>query len=303
MKTNSFLRLVKKPKFILLKLAQKSSFPLSDELFYELCYEYILGSKLDLSNPKEFAEKLQWLKLHDRKPIYTTMVDKYEGKEYIARKIGKEHVIPTLGKWGKFKDINFDKLPEKFVLKTTHDSGGVVICTDKSKFDYKAAEKKLNKSLKTNYYRMWREWPYKNVKKMIIAEEFLEPEGGSLIEYKFMCFNGKVEYIFVITGKNEKKGTHITVYSRDWKRENFHRDDYPAEDIDFKKPEQLSEMIKIAEKFSREIKFLRVDMYNIKGRIYIGELTLYPTAGFARFEPKEYNMILGDMIDLNTKKK
>ena len=134
-----------------------------------------------------------------------------------------------------------------------------------------------------------------------VAEEFLEPEGGSLIEYKFMCFNGKVEYIFVITGKNEKKGTHITVYSRDWKRENFHRDDYPAEDIDFKKPEQLSEMIKIAEKISREIKFLRVDMYNIKGRIYIGELTLYPTAGFSRFEPKEYNMILGNKIELDNR--
>lgn len=170
----------------------------SDEKFLKRKYKLILGHSLNLKNPTLFSEKLQWLKLHDRKPIYTTMVDKYEAKKYVANIIGEQYIIPTLGVWDKFEDIDFNKLPNQFVLKCTHDSGGLVICRDKRKFDVKAAKKKINRSLKRNYFWQGREWPYKNVKPRVIAEKYMEDaQSGELKDYKFFCFNGMPKFMYI----------------------------------------------------------------------------------------------------------
>ena len=169
-----------------------------DEEFVKKAFKLNLGYDLDLKNPKTYNEKLQWLKLYDRNPLYTTLVDKYEVKNYITEKIGYDYVIPTLGVWDKFDDIDFDALPNEFVLKTTHDSGGVVICKDKKVFNFKKAKQKIEKSLKTNYFYVHREWPYKNVKHRIIAEQYMVDESGyELKDYKFFCFDGKVKALFI----------------------------------------------------------------------------------------------------------
>ena len=162
---------------------------MSDEAYLKFMYKLKMKRKLNLSDPQTFNEKLQWLKIYDRKPEYTTMVDKYEAKKYVADIIGEEYIIPTLGVWDRFEDIDFDELPDQFVLKCTHDSGGLVICRDKSKLDLKAAKKKINKSLKRNYYWIGREWPYKNVRPRIIAEKFMtDPTSDDLQDYKFFFF-------------------------------------------------------------------------------------------------------------------
>lgn len=190
----------------------------SDEKYLAVRYWIKTGKKLDLNHPKTFNEKLQWLKLHDRNPLYTTLVDKYAVRDYIKEKLGEEYLIPLIeGPWTNAKDIDFDKLPDQFVLKCTHDSGSVVICRDKEKLDIKSAVRKLNKALKYNFYYAGREWPYKNVKPRIIAEKYMENESTDediinkgLIDYKFYCFNGQVKYLYVSEGL-ENHGTSDAV--------------------------------------------------------------------------------------------
>ena len=200
---NKIISYIVEPKKIILYLMNKNylSF-IPDKTFLKMKYKLMMGTKLDLENPKTFNEKLQWLKLHDRNPEYTKMVDKYEAKEYVANIIGKEYIIPTLGVWDKFDDIDFDALPNEFVLKPTHTSGNVFICKDKSKIDYKKLKKQVNKWLKRDYYRIHREWPYKNVKPRIIAEEYMEnKDHTSIKDYKFYCFNGQADYVMICTGR------------------------------------------------------------------------------------------------------
>ena len=200
---NKIISYIVEPKKIILYLMNKNylSF-IPDETFLKMKYKLMMGKKLDLENPKTFNEKLQWLKLHDRNPEYTKMVDKYEAKEYVANIIGKEYIIPTLGVWDKFDDIDFDALPNEFVLKPTHTSGNVFICKDKSKIDYKKLKKQVNKWLKRDYYKIHREWPYKNVKPRIIAEEYMEnKDHTSIKDYKFYCFNGQADYVMICTGR------------------------------------------------------------------------------------------------------
>ena len=288
---------------IILKLARKNIIKMSDKKYLTLVGRVKLNQKMDLDNPKTFNEKLQWLKINDRNPEYTKMVDKYEAKEYISNIIGKEYIIPTIGIYEKFKDIDFEKLPDKFVIKTTHDSGSVIICKDKKNFDIKKAKEKIEKSLKRKYYNLYREWPYKNVKPRIIIEEFIEnSDDKDLNDYKFWCFNGKVKYIHVTSNRGKNGGLKLDFYNINWEKMPFEWD-YPKTDITIEKPQNYELMIELAEKLSKDIPYLRVDMYNLNGKIYLGELTFYTGAGFEKFNPEKYDRILGDMLELPKEKR
>lgn len=216
---------------------------------------------------------------------------------------GEEYIIPTLGVWDKFEDIDFEKLPDKFVLKCTHDSGGVVICKDKSKFNIEEAKAKIDKSLQKNYYYITREWPYKNVKPRIIAEKFMEDtETDDMIDYKFMCFDGKVKCSFVCSERRSDKGLAVDFFDLEWKHMPFMRH-YRNAEKEPKKPVNYEKMIEISETLSKDIPFVRVDFYEINKKVYFGELTFYPGAGFEEFEPEEYDRAIGDMLKLPIKDK
>lgn len=276
---------------------------ISDSLYLKILYRIHFNKKLDLKNPKTFNEKLQWLKIHDRKDVYTKMVDKYEAKKYVSKIIGKDVIIPTIGIYDNFDDINFDKLPKQFVIKCTHDSGGLIIVKDKSKLDIKNAKKKINKSLKNNFYYAGREWPYKNVKPRIIIEKYMREEGKEdITDYKLMCFNGNVKCSFVCLNRNSKNGMNIDFYDRDWNKMPFERGHYKNSGYTMNRPENYNLMIKLAEKLSIDIPFVRVDFYEIDKKVYFGELTFFPGSGFEEFNPQEYDKILGDWIELPTKK-
>lgn len=279
---------------------------LSDEQFIRLLWKRKFHSSINLDNPTSFNEKLQWLKLHDRKAEYTTMVDKYKAKKWIADKLeSEEFIIKTYNVWDKFEDIDFDTLPEKFVLKTTHDSGGVVVCKNKQKLDTNKAKNIINKSLHRNYYKWGREWPYKNVKPRIIAEEYLEEkvhtEIEGLTDYKFYCFNGEPRLLYVSRGLENHDTARLSFITMDWERAPFRRYDYMDFSILPNKPEKFEEMKKLARILSKDIPFLRVDFYQINGRVYFGELTFYPSSGFIRFYPEEYDKTMGDMLKLKEK--
>lgn len=272
---------------------------LSDEDFLKKKYKLIMGKDLHLNPPITFNEKLQWLKIHDHNPLYTTMVDKYAAKDYVANIIGKEHIIPTLGVWDSFDEIDFDQLPNEFVLKCTHDSGGLVICHDKSKLDKKAAKRKIEKCLRRNYYWSGREWPYKNVKPRIIAEKYMtDGSNEEIVDYKLMCFNGKPKASFVCSDRFSKDGLKVTIYDTDWKRMPFERQYHLASKVEIGKPKTYDEMLQLAEKLARNIPFIRVDFYEISGKSYFGELTLFPGSGFEEFSPSEWDHTLGDWIEL-----
>ncbi len=269
---------------------------LPDKLYLKLQFRARMGKKLNLKDPKTFNEKLQWLKLYDRKPEYTVMVDKYLVKKYVADKIGEEYIIPTIGVWDSADEIDFDKLPEQFVLKCNHNSGDVIICTDKSKLDIVETKEKLYKALKRDFYLAGREWPYKNVPRKIIAEKFMGGDSDEgLSDYKLMCFNGKVRCSFVCSERAE--GLKVTFFDNDWMRLPFERH-YPASNKEIAKPVNFSKMIELAEILSKDIPFVRVDFYEIKGKIYFGELTLYPGCGFEEFTPEEWDEKLGSWIIL-----
>ena len=275
---------------------------LSDEKILKKAFKMKIGKELDLSNPISFNEKMQWLKLYDHNPLYSKMVDKYEVKKIIGSMIGEEYIIPTLGVWERFEEINFDNLPRQFVLKCTHDSGGVIICKDKETFDKRNAQRIINKCLKRNYYWSGREWPYKNVKPRIIAEKYMEEQSSKnvtseLMDYKLMCFGGKVKCSFVCTERYSKDGLKVTFFDRDWKRMPFERH-YPQSKEIISKPYNYEKMILLAEKLSKGIPFVRVDFYEVNQKIYFGELTFYPGSGLEEFTPSEWDDILGSWIEL-----
>lgn len=257
-----------------------------------------MDKKLNLDNPKTFNEKLQWLKLYDRKPEYTKMVDKYEAKKYIADLIGEEYVIPTLGVYDKFEDIDFSKLPNQFVIKCTHDSGGLVICKDKAKLNVEEAREKINKSLKRKYYKFGREWPYKNVKPRIIIEKYMEDDKThQLIDYKIFNFNGMPKYIQL--DFNRFQGHQRQMFDIDWKECEFMFVYKNIEKTKIDKPNKLKEMIELAKILSKDIPFLRTDFYIVNEKVYIGELTFYPESGFGKFTPEEWDLKLGNMLDVS----
>lgn len=284
---------------VLIHLDNYGIIRLSDKKYIKLRYEVVMDKNLNLEKPQTFNEKLQWLKLNDRKDIYTIMVDKYEVKKYVENIIGKEYIIPTLGIYERFDDINFDELPNQFVLKCTHDSGGIVICKDKRNFNKEFAKEKLNKHLKKNYYYAAREWPYKNVKPRIIIEAYMKEEGkDELTDYKLMCFNGKVKCSFVCLNRNSIEGLNVDFYDINWNKMPFERH-YPNSKIILEKPQNYDLMIKLAEKLSKNIPFLRVDFYEINNKIYFGELTFYPGAGLEKFRPESWDQTLGEWININ----
>lgn len=275
---------------------------LSDKLYLKIAYRLRLKKRLNLRDPKDFNEKLQWLKIYDRNSLYTKWADKYNVRDYIKSTIGEEYLIPVLGIYNSFDEIDFKNLPNKFVIKCNHDSGGLVICKDKSKFDYKNARKKITKSLKTNFYYHNREWPYKNIKPLIIIEKYMEDENcESLRDYKFYCFNGKPKYLYVSEGLENHLTAKISFFDMNYNFAKFGRLDFKKFSEKPEKPVNFKKMQDLARKLSADMPFLRVDFYEINKAIYFGELTFTPCGGFMPFEPEKYDRILGDMIKLKNK--
>ena len=275
---------------------------LPDKLALQIMYRNAFLKKLDLKDPKTFNEKLQWLKLYDRKPEYTMMVDKYAVKQYVADLIGEQYIIPTLGVWDRFEDIDFDQLPDQFVLKCTHGSGDTVICRDKKHFDKTAAKERLTKSLNTDYYKISREWPYKNVPRRIIAERFLHFEGNesrTVNDYKFLCFNGDPKYLMVASERNhEKKTAFFDYFDMEFNACDFLQEGEVNSPAKVQCPTCFAEMKRIVRVLANKMPHVRVDLYECQGRVYFGEITLYNAGGFSKFEPNEWDRKLGDLIDL-----
>ena len=283
---------------IILALASRNLLKMSDEKFIKMKYKQVRGENLNLQTPHTFNEKIQYLKLYDRDPLYTKLVDKYEVRNFIKNKIGEEYLIPLLGVWNNFDEIDFSKLPDQFVLKCTHDSGGVIICTDKRSFNIKEAKKKIEKCLKTNYYYKGREWPYKNVKPRIIAEEYMVDESGTeLKDYKIFNFNGTPKLIEVDFGRFTQHKRNI--YDINWNYIDLCIE-YPNDkSVNICKPQNLDIMLECAKKLSIGFPFLRTDFYNINGKLYFGEITLYHGSGLEKITPIKYEKILGDWIELS----
>lgn len=271
---------------------------MSDEKYLKKRFKLCVGYELNLDNPQTFNEKLQWLKIYDHNPEYTKMVDKYDVKKYVAQKIGEEYIIPTIGVWDNFNKIDFDALPEQFVLKCTHDSGGIVICKDRSEFNRKAAKRKLNKHLHKNYYWAHREWPYKHVLPRIIAEKYMEDESGyELKDYKFFVFNGKVKAMFIATDRNAATETCFDFFDVDFNHLPF-TNGHPNSKHKIEKPENYEKMIELAEILGEKIPQVRIDFYNINGKIYFGEITFFHWSGLQPFNPKEWDYTFGSWIQL-----
>lgn len=277
---------------------------LPDKYALKILFKNVFGYSLNLNDPKTFNEKLQWLKLYYRYDFLTNLVDKIAVKEIMANKFGKDFVIPTIGVYKLFEDIDFDKLPQKFVIKTNHAGGntGVVICTDKSKFNVSAAREKINKSLKSDTYLISREWPYKNIKPLVLIEQYLDTHDGKLDDYKFYCYNGSAESVMVCC---ERETGHPKFYffDQDWnlKRYNIRGIEAP-DDFSIPKPMNISKMFEIAGELSDGFPFVRVDLYNINGRIYFGELTFFPTGGFDENILEETDKYFGNLIDITNLK-
>lgn len=274
---------------------------MDDEHYLSLCYKAFIGRKPDLRNPKSFNEKLQWLKLHDRNPLYTMLVDKYQVKKWVAGLIGERHVARTYGVWKSVNEIDISGLPERFVLKTNHDSGGIAICSDRETFDFKRAKLKLSRSISRNFYWAGREWPYKNVRPLVFAEEYLEPDIviGDLVDYKFMCFNGEPRCVFTCSGR-AKKDLRVDFFDMDWNHLPFRRH-YPNAVIPPAIPVHFQEMAETARRLTGGggIPFVRVDFYEAKDCFMFGEMTLFPGCGFEKFYPEEWDELLGSWIDLS----
>lgn len=299
--SKKILDFLKKPGLLFISLGHRGWFHwMNDELYLKIAYRIKMGKKLHLNPPVTFNEKLQWLKLHDRRPEYTTMVDKYEAKKWVAERIGEEYIIPTLGVWNHFDEIDFDKLPNQFVLKCTHDSGGLVICRDKEKLDKKAARKKLENCLKHNFFWGQREWPYKNVKPRIIAEKYMEDSATSeLKDYKFYSFRGVIKAMFIATGR-QKGQTKADYFDMKFKPLPFTWG-YPHAKVLPKKPQNFDEMVKIAEILTKDIPQARADFYEVNGKTYFGEITFFDGSGMERFHPESWDKTFGEWLKLPEK--
>lgn len=268
---------------------------MEDEAYITQMYEKKFGIKPDLINPVNFNEKNNWRKLYDRKPLYTSMVDKIEIKSIIKDRVGEEYTFKILGTWDYPEEIDFDGMPEKFVLKANH-AGGVIVCRNKSKFDRKKAVKELNKILKKDYFLYSREWPYKNVRRRILCEEYM---GENLTDFKNYCFNGKLAYTFVWENESRADGRKpepyfCGAYDREWKNSGIEID-YPSKETIISKPLAYDEMVRVCETMSNGIPFVRVDCYIINNKVYVGEMTFFPWGGFMKIKDEKWNRILGNL--------
>lgn len=269
---------------------------ISDEVYIKKSFKRKLGRDIDLKNPVTFNEKLQWLKINDRNPLYTQLVDKYEVREYIRATIGEEYLVPILGIYESFDEIDFENLPNEFVLKCTHDSGSVIVCKDKEKLDRISARRQLTRCLKRNFYYNGREWPYKNVKPRIICEKMLESD---IIDYKIFCFNGEPKFLYVGQGLVSDHSLKIDFYDLEWNKMNISRVDYDNFDEKVEKPEKLDEMIEIAKKLSDGMTFCRIDLYEVDKKIYFAEFTFTPGSGCIKFKSYDQDKMIGDMLRLD----
>lgn len=269
-----------------------------DRLYLETMFSLRTGYSLNLDYPQTFNEKLQWLKLHDQHKEYTQMVDKAEVKKYVADIIGEEYIIPTLAIYDSAYSIDFNELPEQFVLKCTHDSGSVVICRDKKTLNQTATIKKLAKKLHHNYFYENREYPYKKVKPRILAEKYMSNhDGEELKDYKFYCFNGNPMYCQVVSDREKMKS--MDFFDKDWNHQPFHKTkDFPFADVTPSRPINHQKMLDLARQLSAGIPFIRVDFYEIDCRIYFGELTFFPATGMGGFSPMEWDYRFGELIHL-----
>ena len=274
---------------------------MSSETFLRKAFRYSMGRELDLENPVTYTEKLQWLKLYDHRPEYTRMVDKYGVKQYVAERLGEEHVIPVLGVWERAEDIDFDSLPQRFVLKTTHDSGGIVVCKDKSKLDIEAARKRMKRFLKRDYYEHKREWPYKDVKPRIMAEKYMEDtRQGELRDYKFFTFGGEPRVLYIAQGRGKGGETVADFFDMDFNHLPF-TIDHDMADVPPEKPVQFEEMKRMAALLSQGTPQLRVDFYEVDGQIYFGEMTFFHCSGLNPFHPEQWDRTFGDWVTLPPK--
>lgn len=273
---------------------------LPDKQYIKLLYYGTFGKMINLNNPQNFNEKLQWLKLNAMKPEYSDLVDKVEAKKFVADKIGKQYIIPTLGVWDKFEDIDFEKLPNRFVLKTTHDSGSVVICKDKMKLDLIETKRIISESLKRNYYYVCREPQYKNIKPRIIAEEYIQSTTDEdLNDYKMICFNGEFDCAMICEGRHSDRGVRFYHFDKDW---NFlpyvYYDDLDNTNFDDFRPKNYEEMIRITNILCKGFPHIRIDLYNVDGKIYFGEFTFFQSGGFDDDYTEEAKNVLGNKIAL-----
>lgn len=286
---------------VLLGMLNRSYFLFPDKLFLQMRFYLEMGKKLSLRNPQTMNEKLQWLKLYNRKPEYTMMVDKILVKDYVSGLIGPEHVVPTIAVWDSPEEIDFGSLPDKFVLKTNHSGGntGVILCKDKNSFATQEALVRLKKSLRSNIYKLYREWPYKDVCKRVFAEELLEDEEG-INDYKFYCFDGHVDSVLVCVDRQIGQ-PKFYFFDENWKLRRYNKRGKEApEDFTLPKPLNVDRMFEIARMLSKGIPFVRVDLYNVKGKIYFGELTFFPASGFDANRLPEADLYFGGLIRITT---
>ena len=302
----SLSRFFSSPRTLILSLNNHGLLScLPDKTVIEWMYYASFGKHLDLANPVSFNEKMQWLKLYDRCPWYTNLVDKYSVKEYVKEKIGEQYVIPNYGYWHSVEDIDFEALPDRFVLKTTHDGGGagVIICNNKSRLDKTKALMRLRKSLKRDVYKDLREWPYKDIPHMILAEQLLMNNGLPLQDYKFHCFNGEPKFILVCKDRYEASGLTEDFFDCEWNHIPVRRPKHPNSAHPIEAPAELKEMLELSCRLSVGIPFVRVDFYVSDGKVFFGEMTFYPTSGYTAFVPEEYDYIFGQWLDLSIIKK
>lgn len=273
---------------------------LPDMTYIKLYYRLRVGRKLNVRNPETLNEKLQWLKFNYRFPLQSIVSDKLLVRDYVKEKIGEKYLIPLLGSWKEYSDIDFSALPNQFVLKCNHDSGGLVVCTDKEKLNHEEAKRKIEKSLKSNFFYIGREYQYRNIKPMIICEKFISDNGKVPMDYKIYCFNGKPDVILVCRDRFSKN-THRASYlffDQKWNFQPLDKGDENLQDVDIPKPENLDEMIEIAKKLSEDFVFARIDLYNIKGKIYFGEITLSPNSGFDPDIKYETDLMFGKKLEI-----
>lgn len=292
---------IRKPKMLGIALLSHFGTWLPDSLYLKIMFRLKMGYRLDLKNPSTFNEKLQWLKLYNRKPEYTRMVDKSEAKIVAENILGKGYVIPTLGVWDKFEDIDFSSLPDRFVLKTTNGGGGggVIICRDKSKLNFSSAAEQLNSSLKANIYRHLKEWPYKNVKPRILAEKFMVDESGELRDYKFYCFNGEPKVFLVASERFSGHRTYFDYFDMEGNHLPFTQGgmNNPVTPV---LPSTFEEMKQVAIKLSYGLPHVRIDLYSVDEKVYFGEFTFFDSSGFEEFTPREWDNVFGNWLKLPT---
>ena len=272
---------------------------LSDEEYSKRIYKIKTGRPLNLSSPQTYTEKIQWLKLYDRRPEYTMMQDKLAVRDYVSKTIGEEYLIPLLGVWKEVDEIDFNSLPSQFVLKCNHDCASVVICRDKNVLNIEQTKKKLHACLHKNYYESSREWAYKDIEPCIIAEKYMSNNNEmSLVDYKFFCFSGTARMVYLGTGQPHTDEQRIDYFDMEFNHLPIKRGSIPWADKELKKPEQFEKMKYLAEKIAGDIPFIRVDFYIVNEQPYFGEVAFYPSAGLSEFTPREWEEEIGNWIIL-----